>query len=127
MVDKTFLSCSYMCALKKSTSCYNYETKGSPCFIFGVHTRNGACLNGKCIPVLEAMKHFTKNTTAPKRTPDCEPGHDYLYDLYGPFDCKYYCKEDGRPANRIDGTVCQRPNTAKKGTCDRYGYCVTHG
>ncbi|XP_064485701.1 uncharacterized protein LOC135398201 [Ornithodoros turicata] len=119
------LSCSYMCTLKKSTSCYNYEKNGSPCLVFGVHATNGGCVKGECIPILDAIQHFKKNSSGPpKRTLDCEHGHDYLYDEYGPFACKYYCKNDGRHANRPDGTLCQRPNTAKQGVCDSYGYCV---
>ncbi|XP_064485696.1 uncharacterized protein LOC135398198 [Ornithodoros turicata] len=120
----SLLACSYMCALTKPASCYNTETKESPCLIFGVHTRNGACINGTCTPMNEALEYFKNKQNTPKTTLDCEHGHDYLYDKYGPFGCKYYCKHNGKPANRPDGTVCQRPDTTKKGICDEYGYCV---
>ncbi|XP_064485695.1 uncharacterized protein LOC135398195 [Ornithodoros turicata] len=120
-INDTLLSCSYFCDLAQAISCYETEPVGSSCYMFGVHTRNGACVNGNCIPIPEAMEYFKKNT--PNRTPACKAGHDYLYDTYGPFGCKYYCL-DGTHANRIDGTVCQMPQTAKKSTCDSEGSCT---
>ncbi|XP_064484485.1 uncharacterized protein LOC135397077 [Ornithodoros turicata] len=118
----SLLTCSYMCALQKSTSCYNYEEKESSCLVFGLHARNGACYNGDCIPIPRAKALFKMIT--PKRTLDCVPGHDYLYNDHGPFGCKYYCNDASGHANRPDGIVCQMLNTAKIGKCDETGNCV---
>ncbi|XP_064468833.1 uncharacterized protein LOC135383183 isoform X3 [Ornithodoros turicata] len=119
--EGSLLSCSYMCAPAKSTSCYQVEKEGSSCLRFDPPPY-GRCFGGVCYPQSEYQKVTMGKKL--KKTLDCGAGHDYLYNSYGPFGCKYYCAEGGTHANRPDGIKCLMPQASRKGKCDGYGYCV---
>ncbi|XP_064468826.1 uncharacterized protein LOC135383167 [Ornithodoros turicata] len=99
----SLLSCSYMCAPSKRASCYQVEEEELPCLRFDPPSY-GKCFAGVCYTWSE-FQNVTKGKNL-KRTLDCAAGHDYLYNSYGPFGCKYYWSEGASPANRPDGTGC---------------------
>ncbi|XP_064458963.1 uncharacterized protein LOC135369291 isoform X1 [Ornithodoros turicata] len=119
-INGALLTCSRKCYPDDPVSCYQMEWDQEPCLNFD-RADYGKCYGGVCY----ALDHYDRMAAekAPNTTLPCAHGHDYLYNKRGPFACQFYCWHYPHPiANRPDGTLCLRPDTAIKGGC-YWGSC----